>query len=341
MFIFEHQFYFDSNTTRYMLRFSSFILFLAFTFSKAFSQETLPIYSDYLSDNVYLLHPAGAGIGNSGKLRLTNHTQWKGVENAPAFNTLSFHNRFGRKAGAGIIFFNDKNGNNSQTGVQGTYAYHLNMAKYSGDFEQLSFGFSMTLVQNRFDRGIFSNNDIDLAIGKVQASDSYFNGDFGVSYHKENFFSYLTIKNLFLTTKTAGQLDALDLRKVLVSAGYYFDRSNVFQFEPSFMYLYDPYFERSQVDINMKVYKSLQNAKLWGAISYRQSFEPMNMGSLKYFTPIVGLNYKQLMFSYTYTEQLGNLGIVPRGGFHQLTLGIDLFIREERIAACPNIAAGY
>ena len=31
------------------------------------SQETLPIYSDYLSDNVYLVHPSAAGIGNTGK----------------------------------------------------------------------------------------------------------------------------------------------------------------------------------------------------------------------------------------------------------------------------------
>jgi hypothetical protein len=32
-------------------------------------QETLPIYSDYLSDNVYLVHPSAAGIGNCGKIQ--------------------------------------------------------------------------------------------------------------------------------------------------------------------------------------------------------------------------------------------------------------------------------
>ena len=34
------------------------------------AQETLPIYSDYLSDNVYLVHPSAAGIGNCSKLRV-------------------------------------------------------------------------------------------------------------------------------------------------------------------------------------------------------------------------------------------------------------------------------
>ena len=31
------------------------------------SQEGLPIYSDYLSDNFYLLHPSMAGVSNCNK----------------------------------------------------------------------------------------------------------------------------------------------------------------------------------------------------------------------------------------------------------------------------------
>src|SRR5210317_1163592 len=90
-------------------------------------QETLPIYQDYLSDNVFLVHPSAAGIGNSSKLRLTARQQWAGIPNAPALQTLSIHSRFSEysRAGAGLVLFNDKNGYHSQKGVQGTYAYHL------------------------------------------------------------------------------------------------------------------------------------------------------------------------------------------------------------------------
>ena len=35
------------------------------------SQEGLPIYSDYLTDNFYLLHPSMAGVSNCNKLRVT------------------------------------------------------------------------------------------------------------------------------------------------------------------------------------------------------------------------------------------------------------------------------
>jgi hypothetical protein len=49
------------------------LLYIAFfIFSSQFinSQEGLPIYSDYLTDNYYLLHPSMAGVANSNKIRL-------------------------------------------------------------------------------------------------------------------------------------------------------------------------------------------------------------------------------------------------------------------------------
>ena len=94
---------------------------------KSQAQETLPIYTDYLSDNVFLVHPSAAGIGNSNKLRLTARQQWIGVPNAPALETISFHAKFGEesKAGYGFVLFNDASGFHSQLGVQGGYAYHL------------------------------------------------------------------------------------------------------------------------------------------------------------------------------------------------------------------------
>ena len=128
--------------------------FFTLTFWSGVGQETLPIYSDYLSDNVFLLHPSAAGIGNCGKIRLTARAQWQGVPNAPALQTLSFHNKFGEKAAFGAIFFNDKNGYHSQQGAQLSFAYHLPIGNGSS-FEQLSFGLSATAVQNQSDQRTF------------------------------------------------------------------------------------------------------------------------------------------------------------------------------------------
>lgn len=319
------------------MRLFFFYAFLCVTL-KCFSQETLPLNSDYLSDNVYMLHPASAGIGNAGKIRATSATQWKGVANAPGLKTLSFHNRYGSKMGLGFAIYNNENGNNAQIGFQGTYAYHLNLAKNGNEFEQLSFALSLNLVQNKFDTSIFSNIDLlDPIVANVKASDTYYNGDFGMAYHKNSFFSYLTIKNLFLTTKTAGQLEAFDLRKYLFNAGYFWGDERFLQYEPSFLVMYDPYFETTTLDVNMKIYKNVATSKLWLALSFRQSFDGQSSENWNYLSPILGVNYRNFVFAYSYKEQLGNLSFVPKGGYHQLTLGWDVFVKKSRLAACPNI----
>jgi len=51
----------------------------------SYSQEGIPIYSDYLTDNYYLLHPSMAGVANCAKVRLTARQQWFGVDDAPSF----------------------------------------------------------------------------------------------------------------------------------------------------------------------------------------------------------------------------------------------------------------
>ena len=82
----------------------------------SWTQEGLPIYSDYLTDNYYLLHPSMAGISNCNKIRLTGRQQWFGQEEAPNLQTLSINGRIGEtSSGVGAIVFNDKNGYHSQS----------------------------------------------------------------------------------------------------------------------------------------------------------------------------------------------------------------------------------
>ena len=299
------------------------------------AQETLPIYTDYLSDNIFLIHPAAAGIGNSSKLRLTARQQWIGVPNAPALQTISFHTKFGEEsnAGYGLVLFNDKNGFHSQQGVQGTYAYHLPMSN-GRFFEQLSFGLSFTFVQNQSDQRTFNG---DPTVAAIVESTSYYNADFSVAYHKGGLSSYFTVKNLFLTAKNNLNVqEPLDLRNYILSAGYYFGKENYVQLEPSVMLQFREGTGEKLADINLKVYKTLSKTQLWAALSYRRNFDANSIDNASYFSPIVGVNFKKFMFSYTYTKQLNEI-LYADSGFHQISLGINLWTREPRAAACPNI----
>ncbi len=302
------------------------------------AQETLPIYADYLSDNVYLVHPSAAGIGNSAKLRFTTRQQWAGIPDAPSLQTVSFHNRFGEKAAFGFILFNDSNGFHSQKGIQGTYAYHLDINR--GSFiNQLSFGISLTAVQNIVDQSQFFG---DLTVAQLIQSDSYFNADFSIAYHKAGFSSYFTVKNLLLSAKNNlnNVLEPLDLRNYILSAGYYFGQKRFIQYEPSVMIQLRESTGERIVDFNLKAYKDFNGAQLWAVLSYRRSFDVNPIENLKYITPIIGLNYRKWMFSYTYTKQLNDI-VLTDTGFHQVSVGVNLFTKRPRASACPNINATF
>jgi type IX secretion system PorP/SprF family membrane protein len=301
-------------------------------------QETLPIYSDYLSDNVYLVHPSAAGIGNAGKLRFTARQQWGGVKDAPSLQTLSFHNRFREKAALGFILFNDSNGYHSQKGFQGTFAYHLDLNRAS-IFNQISFGLSLSVVQNQVDQTQFSG---DPTVLQIIRSDGYYNADFSLAYHKKGFSSYFTVKNLLLSAKNNlnNSLEPLDLRNYVLSIGYYFGKKQYFQFEPSVMIQLRESTGERIVDFNLKAYKDFNNAQLWGALSYRKGFDAKPIEDLLYITPIIGVNYNKWMFSYTYTRQMNDV-VLTDFGFHQVSIGVNLFTRKPRAAACPNINSSF
>ena len=317
------------------LIFFRFCLFSVLFFSlKSNSQETLPIYQDYLSDNVFLVHPSAAGIGNSSKLRMTARQQWAGIPDAPALQTISFHTKFGEEsnAGYGVVLFNDKNGFHSQKGLQGTYSYHLPLSdgKY---FEQLSFGLAFTFVQNQSDQRSFGNTDVAAII----QSTSYYNADFSMAYHRGGLFSYFTVKNLLLTAKNNLNVqEPLDLRNYIFSAGYYYGEDNYIQLEPSFMLQLRESTGQRIADFNIKAYKTISQTQIWAALSYRKSFDTNSVDNSQYISPIIGLNYENFMFSYTYTKQMNDI-LLTNSGFHQISLGINLWTRKQRGAACPNI----
>jgi len=315
-----------------------FLCVLFFSF-KNYSQETLPIYQDYLSDNVFLIHPSAAGIGNSSKLRMTARQQWAGISDAPVLQTLSFHTKFGEdsKAGYGFILFNDKNGYHSQKGIQGTYSYHLPLSD-SRIFEQLSFGLGFSFVQNQADQSLFTG---DPAVAQIVESTSYYNADFSLAYHKGGFSSYFTVKNLLLTAKNNLNVqEPLDLRNFVFSAGYYYGKDNFIQLEPSLMVQLRESTGERIADFNIKAYKTFSETQIWAALSYRKSFDTNAIENAQFLSPIIGLNFNNFMFSYTYTNQMNDI-VLTTSGFHQISVGINLWTRKQRGAACPNINSGF
>jgi type IX secretion system PorP/SprF family membrane protein len=317
-----------------------FILSVIFASNVSLAQEGIAVYTDYLADNLYLLHPSMAGASNCGKLRVTARQQWFDVENAPSLQTASFNSQVGDRSGFGIIAYNDRNGFHSQIGAKVSYAHHIQFSRYSDyDLNRLSFGISAGFANSRLDQTTWTLFDPINSNG-IEIRYNYFNIDAGFSYFKDEFFFHGTIQNLINSRRELySDVELLNLRKFIGSAGVVFGDETKLLFEPSTMFQYTEATGEKAIDGNLKVYKPMEFGRLWGGLSYRYQMDILGDSDkrLTYITPILGVNYDRYMFSYTYSHLTGSTRFDSMG-FHQITLGIDLFCKEKRWRCnCPAV----
>lgn len=329
--------------------FSKVLFFTIIFFSgSSVAQEVIPTYSDYLTDNLYLLHPSMAGASNYDHIRLTARRQWFDVENPPNLQTLSINSRIAEKVGLGGILFRDSNGNFSKIGAYATFAYHLMFSRSTANLNQLSFGVSAGVIQHRLDQSGFTR--FDPIIGNENAADIFANMDLGISYYLRDFYFHLAAKNILSVNRELFFSDAVpsNQRKYLFSSGYVFDLSpyDPWSFEPSLFFQIREATDEMTLDANLKAYYELDEGTLWGGLSYRTGFESTEFTrngqetqsqQLQYITPFVGINYKRFLFGYTFSYQLNSL-VLSNNGFHQLTLGYNFGKSRARYDCnCPAI----
>jgi len=314
----------------------------------AVAQEGMPIYSDYLTDNYYLLHPSMAGAANCAQVRVTARKNWVGQKDAPGLFTAAYNGRVSEQSAIGVQMYNDKNGFSSQTGGFLTYAHHLMFSRNEIDLNMLSFGLNAGIIQYRLDQTQFVGVDPDdplIASGSVSSSE--FNMDVGLSYNLYNFYAHATMKNLLRNSGINNDIRAAnDLRNLLVSVGYVFERGNrKWSFEPSVLFFRRFSTKQSLVDVNLKAYHNVNFGRVWGGVSYRTSLDGVEFiegtrlksQKLSHVTPFVGVNFKKLMVAYTYSYQ-SNPVVFNSGGFHQITLGLDFSCRPKRYQCyCPAV----
>ncbi len=301
------------------------------------AQEGIPVYSDYLTDNYYLLHPAMAGASNCDKLRITGRKQWFGQEDAPELQTASFNMRLDEKSGVGIILFNDKNGYHSQKGVKLTYSHHIMFSRDDVDLNQLSFGMSTGLFQQQLDETTFIDYD-PLVSGQIQKS-SYFNVDVGMSYNFLNFYVHATVLGALESKRSLySDFESKNLRRFIFSTGHAFGDKRTLLWEPSILFQMIDATKEKLVDLNIKAQKqfALGEGTVWGGFSYRRSFEGAQYltstgvasQKLQYITPFLGVTYKQFMIGYTYSKVSGPV-LFDTGAYHQITLGFNFNCKQE------------
>lgn len=299
-----------------------------------YTQLQLPVYTDYLTNNYFLVHPSMAGAQLEGlKVRMTHRTQWTGVQGAPSLQTINAHGRIGLKSGLGITFYNDKNGFHSQIGASATYAHHINLTLGNSEIHQISFGLSAGALNSTHDQTNFALDIGDPVLSGTKEKANGFNMDMGLSYFRYNFYTHLTVRNLILKAQNISDNISLDkAKKIIVNTGYFFEINQNLQIEPSLMYQAVEYAKIPAIDTNLSLHQKIRNNNFLLGLSYRFGTIPNannytgNNFNQKHqqLTFISGVQIRKFSFYYSYTQSFEQIQVSPFNG-HQFTLGFDIF----------------
>jgi type IX secretion system PorP/SprF family membrane protein len=144
-----------------------------------------PLYSQYLL-NPLLINPAYSGLNNQFNFNAGFRTQWTGFEGNPKTMHASVHSSFvDNKVGAGILFSNDKIGNVSNTEVNATFSYRLDLNKKTlsfgmqAGFQSFQTNYASLTIYHPADpafAGTDQGTRMNLGAGAILKSDRYFIG---------------------------------------------------------------------------------------------------------------------------------------------------------------------
>ena len=310
------------------------ILLLALT--KGIGQElNLPVFTQYLADNNFVISPAYAGIGDNLRIRANGLTQWVGIKGAPDNQSLYGDIRIADRSGVGLSLYNDRNGNTIQNGAKFSFAHHLILDYYAKMY--LSFGISYNLNNFRIDidnfNGTYENPTIDPYITDDRKTTNH-NFDVSALFRLKGFFFSFNANNILDKNfdEDIRNLEPNLLLNYQLYSGYTFrgPKKSGLEYEPSVFYQMFSSDKRSSTDVNFKIRKYDRNEDYyWAGISYRflndQFFKPLNLG------PMVGFKKSIFYFGYSYQLTLNDL-FGYNSGTHMVTIGLDFL---QGISNCP------
>ncbi|WP_194766424.1 type IX secretion system membrane protein PorP/SprF [Tamlana sp. I1] len=302
---------------------------------KSYGQElNLPVFTQYLADNNFVLSPTFAGIGDNVKLRVNGFTQWVGINDAPDNQSFYGDVRIGDRTGTGLSVYNDRNGNTLQAGFKISFAHHIILDYYSKQY--LSFGLSYNLNSFKINihnfEGGYENPALDPFVTDDRRTTNH-NFDVGLLYRNKGFFLSFNANNILPKDidEAIRTLEPNLLLNYQIYSGITFGKKyGKVEFEPSVYYQMFSSDRRSSTDLNFKVRKySRGEDYIWGGVSYRflndQLLKPLGIG------PMVGFQKKMFYFGYAYQITTNELAAY-NSGTHSITLGINFL---QGISNCP------
>lgn len=301
----------------------------------SFGQElNLPVFTQYLADNAFVVSPTFAGIGDNFKIRANGLTQWVGIKGAPDNQSIYGDIRLGDRSGVGASIYNDRNGNTIQMGGKFSFAHHLVLDEKSKQY--ISFGLSYNINSFKIDIANFDSG-LDSPVYDPAVTDNRsqtnHNFDLGILYRYRAFYLSLNGNNILkkkIEDFRISEPGALLNFQAYTGYVYRAARTNKFEYEPSMFVQYFASDGRSSTDLSFKARKySRFGNYTFAGFSYRflndQLGKPLNIG------PMAGIKQNKFYFAYAYQITTNELSSY-NSGTHVITIGLDFF---QGISNCP------
>jgi type IX secretion system PorP/SprF family membrane protein len=289
-------------------------IILIVCFANTVSAQQVPLTSQYMF-NDYLLNPAVGGSTEYTFVSLSARAQWIGLEGSPKTQFFSAHTKLGKKMGIGGYVYNDQAGPINETGLQLSYAYHLSVtdkSKLSFSLAGLYAGHSISKTSLRAEEA--DDDAIDNLINRGYVGDI----NFGILYYSEKYkvgiSSFQLLQNKLYDGGGEGEHLSKLSRHYNLHGEYSFAVSDNIDVVPSALIKYvqgAPF----QFDINVR---GVLKKKYWLGVSYRYN---------NAIAAMIGLNYKNLSFGYSYDYTMTDINSYSSGG-HEVFLALKVFKKE-------------
>jgi type IX secretion system PorP/SprF family membrane protein len=227
------------------------ILFCLFTAEMAAQQITRRTQFAF---NPYLVNPAVAGTLNQIPIFASYRNQWAGFKGAPVTMMASAHMQGPKNSGFGaIISHDDTGGAISETGIEATGAYHIDLNNY----DAVSFGLSLTASQYKFDNSkLVVYDQMDQSLNNMQA-ESHMNIDanFGMMIYGEDYYFGFSVPQLAQTKlklESPFSSENKNMRHFQFMGSYKYFVNDDFDIQPSGLIKFTPV-TPVQLDVNVKV----------------------------------------------------------------------------------------
>ncbi|QDP85801.1 type IX secretion system membrane protein PorP/SprF [Chryseobacterium sp. SNU WT5] len=311
-----------------MMRKILFLFFMVVFFGSYKSQETLPLYQQYLLDGDFLFNPALYGNSDDVVLNLNYQKQFSNFAQSPNVQSIGMHANVIDRVGAGLSFFRDQNGPISSNGISAGAAYFIPLDDDGERKSQFSFGTNVNFYNMNIDLGMLYPKDPgDPLLSSENIFLVYANIGMAVTYR--NFFAGVSVNDIALSNDIP-IVNGIEPEpsKILLNSGYNWYFNDEIYVTPSVMVNLNTNSSKI-VDINLMATVLGETNSFSAGASLRSAsnkFGSQNLG----VSPIVKATVNNFFFGATYNFGLSDIQQYAGSSF-MLSVGykLDNFINTR------------